>query len=532
MEAFTPSAARLEARRRKRRVLLQLDALGEGEMRGMEPEAYLKFLFGYPDEEKTQIDGIYWDFMFAGDFYAMYDSRILPRRTMKILEPWLESGFDMMGELTRGAKCRGLENILVHRISEVDIGLDELDYAAKRAHPDWQLDSAWYAEYLKRQGESGLGLLNLANPEVRAYKAAVLSELLEKYDWDGLEIDLCRHTPFLPHGAEWENRGALTDFMRTMRGVLDRLEKQNGHPYLLSVRTGETPEICKADGVDLETWLGENLIDSVTAGGRSFSPDIEGMRRLLDRSDGVQLYATLDFHHAADGYVLPPAEVWRGVCASWYARGVDGVKLFNWWTSPEALRRKLAEDCKIPSLLDFAPNHSDEMMREFGDRERVLSGDRTFVAERRGGYPWADGLSNRNVHAPLPLDVDRSAHVPLHAAGELDGRCAGLTVLLSEADGAALSVSLNGRELCVRSEEEGLLDATIPPRGVDWASGYRPDRRRAEVRVRRLVFAVDAALIRQGFNDVKIGADRPVRLEKLELSVRRTPRRSESTIYN
>lgn len=518
MEKFTPSSARLAARKKKRRLIWQLDALGEHEMRGMEPDAYLKFIFGYLDEENAPVDAIYWDFMLAGDFYAMYDSKLLPRRRMKMFGPWLQSGFDMMGELTRGAKKRGVESILVHRISEVDIGLDELDYAQKRAHPDWQLDSVWYAEHMKHYGDPALGLLNLSNPEVRAHKVRVLTELLEKYDWDGLEIDLCRHTPFLPRGREWESRRALTGFMAELRSVLDRLEKENGHPYLLSVRTGETPEICKHDGVDIETWLEADLIDSVTAGGRSLSPDVEGMRRLLSRSDGVQLYATIDFHHASDGYALPPVEVWRGVCASLYARGIDGVKLFNWWTSPEALRRRIAKEAHLPTLLDYPPNHADEAMRELGDPSFVRSADRTFVVERRGGYPWADGLSNRNVHAQLPLDVNPSVSVTLHAAGALAGRRITLGVLVSEADGAALTVSLNGQSLELLSEETGFLDSTIPPRGSDWTSGYRPDRMRAAVNVRRLVYAVGSGL-NEGFQTVSVASDRPMRLEKTELYV-------------
>ena len=520
MEKFQPTQAHLAARRRKRRVLLQLDALGEAEMRGMEPAAYREYLFGYADTGHTQIDGIYWDCMFSGDFYAMYESRLLPRREMKIFAPWLSRGFDLFGEVTRGGRERGLENILVHRISEVDLGFDELGYAEKRAHPEWLIPAEWYTKWLYRQEERGIGLLNLANPEVRARKLAILEELLRKYEWDGLEIDLCRHTPFLPAGREWENRAAVTEFMSDLRHMLDRLERENGHPYLLSVRTGESEEICRADGVDLETWLALGLLDSITAGGRSFSPDIEGLKALIDRFGGdVQLYATIDYHHATDGYALPPIEVWRGVVSALLARGADGIKLFNWSTATDGQRGRIAAEYGIPSLLDRAPSDADTAMRELGDRAAVDTLDRTFVAERRGGYPWSNGNSNTNRHAPLPTDIDGAAEVRIYVSGETEGRDVTLTVLVSEAEGAHIAAELNGHALPRTREENGVRDNTLPPRGQDWASGYRPDRMKSPVPCRRLTCEVPPTALRGGWNTVRVTADRPARLEKAEIHI-------------
>jgi len=519
--SFYPTGEHQKVREKKRHLIWQLDALGEAAMRGMEPKLYRKFIFGYIDRGGSRIDSIYWDFMLSGDFYAMYESAILPRRKGPPFDRWIEAGFDMMGELTAGAKKRGLESVLVHRIAEVDIADGGADYREKAGHPEWTVKGSWYDDWLRENGRPAVGLLNIASPEVQRRKLAVLEELLRKYPFDGLEIDLCRHTPFLPRGKEWENRAALTEFMASLRRMLDGLETEIGHPFLLSIRTGESPDGIKRDGVDAEEMLSRNIIDSITAGGRSFSPDLEGYRALIDRYGGnQQLYPTIDYHHATDGYACPPIEVWRGMCADCYARGADAIKLFNWWTCSEEQRRTVAEEGNMPELLDFAPNAQDQAVCELGDREFLKTADKTHVAERRGGYPWSNGYSNTNCDAPLPMNILEEGDIRIFVSEEtVNCQTAEFSVLTSRSEGADLQVYLNGRRLKLLTVEDGYRDGTIPPEGEDWASGYRPDRRPATVRLRRFLFSADGAML-NGVNRIRFETDRPLRVEKCELAVR------------
>jgi len=521
---FYPSEAHLRLREKNRRLIFQMDALGEAEMRGMDPVLYEEFIFGYLDQRECKIDSVYWDFMLSGDFYAMYESTILPRREGAPFDRWIQTGFDMMGVLTAGAKKRGVENILVHRIAEVDIDTPGADYAEKKKHPEWTVGGSWYEDWLRENNRPPVGLLNIAHPEVQKRKLLILEECLRKYPFDGLEIDLCRHTPFLPIGREWDNRGALTEFLAALRRMLDRLENELGRPMLLSIRTGESPEGVRRDGVDVETLLDRNILDSITAGGRAFYPDLEGYRAMINGYGGhQQLYTTIDYHHASDGYACPPIEVWRGVCADSYARGADAVKLFNWWTSPAEKRREIAERGEIPSLLDYAPNAQDQAIEELGDQDFLQKASKTHIAERRGGYPWSNGYSNTNAEAPLPMELlsggELSVYVSDRREDIKDGTVT-LMILCSEADKVEPEAFLNRKPLPLFNKEENVSDRTVPPRGVDWASGYRPDRGESVVKLKRFWYEVEPDSLLTGWNRVRLAVNKPIRLEKCEISVK------------
>lgn len=71
---------------------------------------------------------------------------------------------------------------------------------------------------------------------------------------------------------------------------------------------------CHFDGLDIETWVHENLVDVLALGVRSFDVDIAAFRRLTVGTH-VKLYPSIDDHHASDGYATAPLEIYRGVAA-------------------------------------------------------------------------------------------------------------------------------------------------------------------------------------------------------------------------
>ena len=172
---------------------------------------------------------------------------------------------------------------------------------------------------------------------MRQYKVAVLREVAERYDLDGINLDFGRHPPFLPTGQQWEHREALTDFVRQVRLMLQGVAERRGRPFLLSVRVADTVPGCHFDGMDMETWVRQNLVDMIVIGTRSIQVDLAGFKRITAGSH-VKLYPCIDQHHSPDGYhAVPSPEFLRGVAANWWHQGADGIATFNFWNElPES----------------------------------------------------------------------------------------------------------------------------------------------------------------------------------------------------
>jgi len=167
--------------------------------------------------------------------------------------------------------------------------------------------------------------------EVRAVKVAILQELAENYALDGINLDFRRLPPFLPYGEQWELREALTDFVRQVRRMLQVVAEGRGRPFLLSVRVADTVPGCHVDGMDVEMWVRQYLVDLIIIGTRSIEVDLPGFRAITGDFP-VKLSPCIDQHRSPNGYhQMTQIEFLRGLAANWRHQGADGVATFNFW---------------------------------------------------------------------------------------------------------------------------------------------------------------------------------------------------------
>ena len=138
--------------------------------------------------------------------------------------------------------------------------------------------------------------------------------------------------------------------MRGVRALADAAERKHSRPYLVAARIPENVLGCHYDGLDVETWCREGLVDLYALGVRSFDVDVEHFRRLA--GPDVRLSPSIDDHHASDGYQSPPIAVYRGAAANWFRQGADGVQLFNFCHaeqgSPAAAAATARRSCPTP----------------------------------------------------------------------------------------------------------------------------------------------------------------------------------------
>ena len=514
------SAKHAEAVNRRRRIVVQYDAQTAF---GLDFKDWLDFRFHYIDQSDSQIDSIFWDLGRLGQ--VLYPSKFLDRLVNAEFQKWRDQGIDVAGRLVAETKRRGLEAFWHHRASEVDLNAEGTGAAwqderapLKRAHPDWVLKTDWWRH----------GLWDFTKQAVREHTVRTLREVARMYDVDGLQIDFARHVPCLPLGRQWELRDHVTELMRMTRRMALDVERNRGRPLLVAAKVPRNLEGCRIDGFDVEVWAKENLVDIFTLGSRSVDVDIGAFRRVTsDRN--IKLQPCFDDHHTTDGYRYPPIEVLRGVFSNWWRQGADGIVTFNWSNAPP----QVCERVRQPA----GPLSHQQAYREAGSLETMACKDKTFIVERRGGYPWAEGFFNRNDTAPLPLKIARNGEVTtlkvrisddLKRHSERVKRVLLRVVLFDAGDDEALDVSLSGMSVPLVDRDPEWKDPQIfspNPQPASGGSGvYQVNPRQ---RLLRLDFKVDPRRCRIGENAVNIGlpdsskegaADEIV-LEKLEVRV-------------
>jgi len=399
---------------------------------------------------------------------------------------------------------------LTHRVGDVHFLTEANPIHAMEEHPEWFLDMP-----------GGFKINNLAVPEIQEQKLENFKEVMRKYPFDGLDIDFERHTPILPPGKQWEMREYVTDFMRKVRAELLKIEKETGRVVQLSARVPDCLEGCHIDGLDVEQWIKEDIVDCLTLGSRSFDVKVEEFRAL---SDEIQIYACYDPHHTVDGYLFPSLEVLRGVWYSHLERGADGIEYFNW--SGEGKPDLIDKYVKIygtdPARDNFVRYAHDDFTG-VNSKEFLGAQDKTYVIDRRGGYPWGIGYGNLNATRQLPKAIDGSGEVKLYVAEDIKGTRSAVLKLLFEEMPAMPKVYLNGQELSFSATPCRDLQVTTEKEAP--TSGYDISQRLARgvdlskpcVMLTADVSGVEAVI---GYNTIRVESDAPVSLEKVELEIK------------
>ncbi len=466
---------------RERRVVVNFDVFPSMmQLPSINVEHMKAVLFEFIDDPRTRIDSVWWNFTEGNEAY--WPSKILPFIEAPPYGEWQETGFDPVQTLLDETRRRGLETFFTYRIngSDNDVSGRVPRLPMKEEHPDWLIHT-WNKTIGDATGQRLNGYWNFAVQGVRDYKLSILEEIAGQYDYDGMEIDFARVSPVLPPGQQWESREALTDFMRSVRSMLLREGDRRGRPYLLAARVPENLAGCHMDGLDVETWAREELVDIFTLGCRSFDVDIAAFRRTTEGTR-IKLYPVLDDHHSTDGYRFPPIEVFRGVMANWLHQGADGLQTFNFAYA----RSDTLEKYGMRDTWTGWQTHR-QFYRELADIDAMKQRSKVFVAQRRGGghgpfvVPNPEDWStprwmyfNTNMFAPLPaeLDPDGRADTLLQIyVGEQTPPDAEVTVRLLLSDDSAANLP-DGERLqrvlvATIGHEDGRLENSPPALGIE-----------------------------------------------------------------
>jgi len=363
-------------------------------------ESAVTHLFLCPNGQRTsyrsKVHDAIWDPLFEGGY-----SDNIWAKNCRIL---FEAGIDPYSVWIRRCREKGISPWLTVRMNDCHFA-DNLNYFRSsrfwRSHPE-----LWRIPHLKECEIWSDRALNYAHSEVREFQMALIRELLERYDVDGIELDWMRFEEHLTPGKEVEEAHFLTEFTEKTRKEICLTEKRLGHRIQLGCRVPASPEQCRAKGYAVDQWVKEKLVDMV----------IPSCFYASDEPD----FSKAEWHDflGADVPVIPSTEDgtafysggprlnkwaidYRGFFDRMYQRGFDSFYLFNF---PYSLLRsqEMRLDC-LSAISEVTP-------------EAVAMAPRRY---RPGFRDDVDGRISQHSQFPLALTDGAELNIDLGSGKSL-----------------------------------------------------------------------------------------------------------------
>ena len=365
-------------------------------------------------------------------------------------------------------------------------------------HNDFSRVSPLLFNHPELRTNKGHGLFNYARPEVREHYLKLITEVLQRYDLDGIELDWIR-TPNNFEEAELDRgREILTAFVRDARRQTQAAALRLGHPVRLAVRVPSTPSFAWGKGFDAVAWAQEGLVDMIIPSdwwsGYNDTP-VEVWREQI----GPKGKGCLIVPGTASTYSCIPKGPqmdrslagMRGFSASMFDRGADGIYLFNHFDAAKGILRsrtpegKSTNDCTVAELLHAA-----------GDLAGALNHPRVHALALHDCVP-----SKTDYRPALPVAVtpQQPVTLKLHTGPQpSSGRCTASLGLEQSDDlsAAKMEVRFNGRACRTLKD--------LPPPAKPDPRKDNPRKNVCEVAPRVLQFDVPLNAITRGYNTIEL----------------------------
>jgi hypothetical protein len=191
--------------------------------------------------------------------------------------------------------------------------------------------------------------LNYGIPVVRNRMLAVIGEVLERYDVDGIELDWTRSPNALPPSQAWAQRRVMTRFTQRVRAMIDHAAQRRSRRIQFVLRAPHDGVRLRRAGLDVWTWICRQLVDVVATSClvNDYDADLTEWRDLC-RQHNVWYYHSVEAGPATNDrgnhVVKESAEEtilrMRAAAQNILAQDTDGVYLFNYTCKLKGSTRK------------------------------------------------------------------------------------------------------------------------------------------------------------------------------------------------
>jgi hypothetical protein len=191
-------------------------------------------------------------------------------------------------------------------------------------------------------------------PEIRDLCVQYYTEVCENYDVDGIELDFFRHLYLFKEVARGATTTAaqldmLTDMLRQIREMTERVGMKKGKPILILVRIPDSIDYCREIGIDIENWMRKRLVD-IIVGSDYFRLNFWEYFVTLGHRYGVKVCAGLSEPRVNKEHPLLIRQqdpVYRARASAAWQAGVDGLYIFNEYDTRSRYLREIGSADKL-----------------------------------------------------------------------------------------------------------------------------------------------------------------------------------------
>jgi hypothetical protein len=431
----------------------------------------------------------------------------------------VEAGVDLLAETSKACRRNRISPWLSVRMNDMH-GANSLAgsfmNAPLLAHEEFRLKGLSYDD--TQPPAQARMALNFEKREVRDFMFSMIRELVEDYDFEGMELDWTRHQYICNPVASQKTIDMMTAWHGQIAELCRRRAKATGKPYSLGIRCSAVFPHLRHIGLDVHAIARAGFLDFVcpTRDGWTTTWDLphDQMREAFgenvavygvveDAPNWLPAYAPRAKHRHYLRYSSASAAMLRGNAAGKLALGADGIEAFNFFcTDLGAIVPGLRGLPDYPSLKGLADPAYLRGKRKFYSFSAGFEtwGVRTIVEVDEHLPQWFEPTTQRRFRLPMgaePAGMDLTIQVVVErpgAQGNESGKGAG--VREAKAGKAAapppLGVSFNDSWLVWKCEPS---DALLEPTGD--LTHHAPEHM-------AMNFRFPAAAIRGGWNEILI----------------------------
>jgi len=409
-----------------------------------------------------------------------------------------EDGVDWVEEIAKACRRTGISPWVSVRMNDMH-GANSWENSYMNA--DLQKDPRYWLSGREINPKDGVNYMLRSmcfeHREVRDYMFAIIREMVEDYDYEGLELDWLRCPFCCEPPASQEKVDMMTAWFAEIRALTRRQAERIGKPYPLGMRIPARLDQLRQVGIDVRALAREGVLDFVSPSNFwQTSWDIPLDRMRCELGPDVTLYGVVEAapnwldawepKTSARGYRLlaSSGHLLRGNAAGKLALGVDGIEQFNFFCADEV-------DIH-PSAAKRQAQYAE--LRGLEDLEGLRGKTKQYTLSSRLGY-FMFPLFEHAEQIPVTIEPDwkQAFRLPMCAEPEGCGLEFLVQVVVEKKDAMPnLGVSFNGGwpTFDARPTDELLFPTGVYTHHVPEHTAFN--------------FAFDPSLIRDGWNEILV----------------------------
>lgn len=341
--------------------------------------------------------------------------------------------------------------------------------------------------------------LNYQRPEVRDYMMSLIVELVNEYDYEGLELDWLRNPQCCEPVASDSVLETMIEWIGEIRALTQRKSEKTGRPYPLGLRIAGNLEMVRSLGLDVAAMAKAGLIDFVSPSNfwqTAWDLPHDELSQTLGQH--VTIYGVVEdapnwewgysptYDRKGPRMLSASPQLLRGNAAGKLVLGAQGIEVFNFFCTDSDVWQ---------TTLERQGTARYEVLGELADLQGLRGKAKHYALsnlDQGTAYPPYE------LPEQLPVIIEpqmrRAFRIPMCAEPAGRGLKLVVQLILDVAESAApdLGISING---AWPNYENQSTDRFLFPVGI--YTHLLPQRR-------GLNFTFDADQIKEGWNQITV----------------------------